>query len=109
MLFLEQIKFWHVLFKQEVIDMFSFDKVPNWAFDEYSFTLVIGEGSSLSKLYMETSVVGYVKQLSLFITHTKMNDLKLFIRIIKYCTPINEINITQIIIVLLFIYVSVLI
>ncbi|XP_060579063.1 unconventional myosin-VIIa-like isoform X3 [Ruditapes philippinarum] len=41
---------------KEVIDMFSFDKVPNWAFDEYSFTLVIGEGSSLSKLYMETSV-----------------------------------------------------
>ncbi|XP_053403510.1 myosin-VIIa-like isoform X2 [Mercenaria mercenaria] len=41
---------------KEVIDMFSFDKVPNWAFDDYSFTLVIGEGSSLSKLYMETTV-----------------------------------------------------
>jgi len=38
--------------------MHSFDKVPNWAFDEYSFTLVIGgEGSSITKLYMETSVV----------------------------------------------------
>jgi len=37
--------------------MHSFDKVPNWAFDEVSFTLVIGEGTSISKLYMETSVV----------------------------------------------------
>ena len=38
---------------------YSFDKVPNWAFDEYSFTLVIGEGSSITKIYMETTVVGY--------------------------------------------------
>lgn len=38
--------------------MHSFDKVPNWAFDEYSFTLVIGgESSSINKIYMETSVV----------------------------------------------------
>ena len=42
---------------QELLVMHSFDKVPNWAFDEVSFTLVIGEGTSISKLYMETSVV----------------------------------------------------
>ncbi|XP_052784094.1 myosin-VIIa-like isoform X2 [Mya arenaria] len=41
---------------KELLVMHSFDKVPNWAFDEYSFTLVIGEGSSISKIYMETSV-----------------------------------------------------
>ncbi|XP_052216841.1 myosin-VIIa-like isoform X3 [Dreissena polymorpha] len=41
---------------KEVLVMHSFDKIPNWAFDEHSFTLVIGEGSSTSKIYMETTV-----------------------------------------------------
>ncbi|KAL4220589.1 hypothetical protein ACF0H5_020986 [Mactra antiquata] len=41
---------------KEVVDMYSFDKIPNWAFDEFSFTLVIGEGSSINKIYMETTV-----------------------------------------------------
>ena len=36
---------------------YSYDKIPNWAFDDRSFTLVIGESTGVSKLYMETSVV----------------------------------------------------
>lgn len=41
---------------KDLLVTYSYDKVPNWAFDDRSFTLVIGESSGVSKIYMETSV-----------------------------------------------------
>ncbi|XP_059160683.1 myosin-VIIa-like isoform X2 [Physella acuta] len=35
---------------------YNFDIIPNWAYDENSFTLIVGEGNSTIKLFMETKV-----------------------------------------------------
>ena len=36
---------------------YGYNKIPNWAYDETSFTLVVGESSAAIKIYMETNVV----------------------------------------------------
>jgi len=41
---------------RDVLVTYSFDKVPNWAFDDFSFTLVVAEGAGINKIYAETSV-----------------------------------------------------
>ncbi|KAK3095857.1 hypothetical protein FSP39_020064 [Pinctada imbricata] len=41
---------------KNVLAKYPYNKIPNWAFDEQSFTLVIGEGSSANKLYLETNL-----------------------------------------------------
>ena len=35
----------------------EFTKIPNWAYDEHSFTLIIMGNSGTSKLLLETNVV----------------------------------------------------
>ena len=39
-----------------ILARYGYNKIPNWAYDETSFTLVVGESSSAIKIYMETNV-----------------------------------------------------
>ncbi|KAL5003971.1 hypothetical protein ScPMuIL_017427 [Solemya velum] len=41
---------------KDVIVTFQFNKIPNWAFDGRSFTLVVGETNNSQKIYLETNV-----------------------------------------------------
>lgn len=34
--------------------------VPNWAFDDLSFTLIVAESGKVTKLFLETTVVSHV-------------------------------------------------
>ena len=40
-----------------MLQTYEFTKIPNWAYDEHSFTLIIMGNSGTSKLLLETSVV----------------------------------------------------
>ncbi|XP_071159111.1 myosin-VIIa-like isoform X2 [Mytilus edulis] len=39
-----------------ILARYGYNKIPNWAYDENSFTLVVGESSSAVKIYLETNV-----------------------------------------------------
>lgn len=39
-----------------ILARYGYNKIPNWAYDENSFTLVVGESSNAIKIYMETNV-----------------------------------------------------
>ncbi|KAL3846912.1 hypothetical protein ACJMK2_017860 [Sinanodonta woodiana] len=41
---------------KSVLTTYGYDKIPNWAFDEHSFTLVVGENQNLTKIHFETNV-----------------------------------------------------
>lgn len=42
---------------QNVLAKYEYSQIPNWAYDEQSFTLVIGDGPNATKIYMETNLV----------------------------------------------------
>nr|KAI8726144.1 myosin-VIIa-like [Biomphalaria glabrata] len=39
-----------------VVKSYNYDQIPNWAYDEQSFTLIVVEGSSTNKILLETKV-----------------------------------------------------
>ncbi|KAK0066699.1 myosin-VIIa [Biomphalaria pfeifferi] len=39
-----------------VVKSYNYDQIPNWAYDEHSFTLIVVEGSSTNKILLETKV-----------------------------------------------------
>ncbi|XP_033759791.1 myosin-VIIa-like isoform X2 [Pecten maximus] len=41
---------------KDVLSSYEYGKIPNWAYDEFSFTLVVGESSNATKIFFETSV-----------------------------------------------------
>ncbi|XP_021365755.1 myosin-VIIa-like isoform X3 [Mizuhopecten yessoensis] len=41
---------------KDILANYEYGKIPNWAFDEFSFTLVVGESSNATKIFFETSV-----------------------------------------------------
>ncbi|XP_060074102.1 myosin-VIIa-like [Ylistrum balloti] len=41
---------------KDILASYDYGKIPNWAYDEYSFTLVVGESSNATKIFFETSV-----------------------------------------------------
>lgn len=42
---------------QNVLAKYEYSQIPNWAYDEQSFNLVIGDGPNATKIYMETNLV----------------------------------------------------
>lgn len=41
---------------KEILAKYNYNKIPNWAYDDHTFTLVIGESSNAVKILMETKV-----------------------------------------------------
>ncbi|XP_022288159.2 myosin-VIIa-like [Crassostrea virginica] len=41
---------------KNILAKYDYSQIPNWAFDEQSFTLVVGEGPNSTKIYMETNL-----------------------------------------------------
>uniref|UniRef100_A0A8W8IV66 Myosin-VIIa n=2 Tax=Magallana gigas TaxID=29159 RepID=A0A8W8IV66_MAGGI len=41
---------------KNVIAKYEYSQIPNWAYDEQSFTLVVGDGPNATKIYMETNL-----------------------------------------------------
>ncbi|XP_062566068.1 myosin-VIIa-like [Saccostrea cucullata] len=41
---------------KNILAKYEYSEIPNWAYDEQSFTLIVGEGQSSNKIYMETNL-----------------------------------------------------
>ncbi|XP_048747216.2 myosin-VIIa-like isoform X2 [Ostrea edulis] len=39
-----------------ILVQYEYSQIPNWAYDEQSFTLIVGEGANSTKVYMETNL-----------------------------------------------------
>lgn len=48
--------------------MYEFSKIPNWAFDDNSFTFIVMDNGITTKILLETTVVSVI--LSLFTRST---------------------------------------